>query len=654
MILLRQTARSVSRSAGSGLTLLLLFVVLVPSIGLLWFVNRAAQNEQLAVRQKLVDAYRVHLVLAQERLQLHWQQFAQELETQAGQLPAPALFAHTVRADAADALVCFDADGHLSYPDAARPPAPATPDTAWAEAQKLESRDPSAATADFARLAAAARDTDSAARALLAQSRCLLQAGDKAAALALLTGPLAEERFRQAADTQGRLLQPNAELLALELAPAVAPAQTDAIRARLLARSLDYDTSALAAPQRRFLLRELLRHSPDTADSSAARLLAAEDLAQQWLATSPTDTREPALRASPVDGVWLFASRDGRIVTLHRTENLLARIHATVAQPDLPPDVRVEFITPGREIEGPLLSLPAGSAMPGWRLALSLQDQRLFEQTTRARSSSYLWIGGLVVLTVVVLALLAGGLVRRQIALTQLRNDLVANVTHELKTPLSSMRVFVETLLSTPQLHEPTVREYLQLIAQENLRLSRLIDNFLTFSRIERNKYVFAFRKTPAATIAESAAAAVRERFQAPGCHFAVTIPADLPHLSADPDALVTALVNLLDNAWKYSGDAKEITLTARAQNGAVVFTVRDNGIGLAPRDAKRIFQRFHQVHQQRSPTGGGCGLGLSIVQFIVSAHRGTVRVESEPGHGSAFIVTLPAAPAHEASAATP
>ncbi len=108
---------------------------------------------------------------------------------------------------------------------------------------------------------------------------------------------------------------------------------------------------------------------------------------------------------------------------------------------------------------------------------------------------SYVWIGVLVVATVIVLAALALRLVRRQMALTQLRNDLVANVTHELKTPLSSMRLLVDTLLNSQPLHEQTAREYLQLIAQENLRLSRLIDNFLTFSRMERNKYAFGFKE---------------------------------------------------------------------------------------------------------------------------------------------------------------
>jgi len=114
----------------------------------------------------------------------------------------------------------------------------------------------------------------------------------------------------------------------------------------------------------------------------------------------------------------------------------------------------------------------------------------------------------------------------------------------------------------------------------------------------------------------------------------------------ADADALVTAVVNLLDNAYKYSGDEKQITLGASAENGAVFFAVKDNGIGLSPRDTKRIFKRFFQVDQRLSRSSGGCGLGLSIVKFIVTAHHGSVRVESQPGRGSTFTISLPRAEA--------
>ena len=283
--------------------------------------------------------------------------------------------------------------------------------------------------------------------------------------------------------------------------------------------------------------------------------------------------------------------------------------------------------------------------MPSWRLALALKDQRLFDLTTNQRTAIYLWTGILVVPAMGILTLLAVRLLRRQMALAQLKNDLAATVSHELKTPLSSMRVLVDTLLDSDPLNEQTVREYLQLIAQENERLSRLIQNFLTFSRMEQKKHAFRFTPVPARQIIDAAVETVRARFTAPGCRFEVQVEDDLPSVIADPDALATALTNLLDNAYKYSEEVKHIILRVRPGNGTVIFSVHDNGIGIPPRETKRIFQHFYQVDQRLSRNRSGCGLGLSIVQFIVTAHHGSVSVDSDPGRGSAFTISLPAAP---------
>jgi signal transduction histidine kinase len=140
----------------------------------------------------------------------------------------------------------------------------------------------------------------------------------------------------------------------------------------------------------------------------------------------------------------------------------------------------------------------------------------------------------------------------------------------------------------------------------------------------------------------------VRPRFADAGVRFSTEIAADLPVVSGDFDALVTVVVNLLDNAYKYTEDDKEIMLRTYAQDGAVCFEVEDNGIGLSRRAAKRIFDRFFQVDQSLHRRAEGCGLGLSIVQFIVDAHHGSIGVRSEPGTGSTFTVRIPAAAARE------
>jgi signal transduction histidine kinase len=160
---------------------------------------------------------------------------------------------------------------------------------------------------------------------------------------------------------------------------------------------------------------------------------------------------------------------------------------------------------------------------------------------------------------------------------------------------------------------------------------------------MERNKYAFQFKRLPAHQIVESVARTVRPRFAVPGCAFEVQIPPQLPEIHADADTLATALINLLDNAYKYSEASKHIVLRATAKEGCVAFEVEDNGIGIPARETTRIFDDFYQVDQQLSRKAGGCGLGLSIVQLIMKAHMGAIRVSSQPGQGSKFTLLLPA-----------
>jgi signal transduction histidine kinase len=203
------------------------------------------------------------------------------------------------------------------------------------------------------------------------------------------------------------------------------------------------------------------------------------------------------------------------------------------------------------------------------------------------------------------------------------------------------MGLLVDTLLDEAALDPDKTREYLELIARENARLSLLIENFLTFSRIERNKYSFQFAPVNVEDLVDATVKAAGQRFSEPGCQLQVEVTPDLPEIRADEGALITALVNLLDNAYKYTLSDKHIMLRAFAQNGDVCFEVRDNGIGIPPREIKRIFQKFYQADRRLSRSGGGCGLGLSIVHFLVEAHGGNIRVASEPGKGSTFTVAL-------------
>jgi signal transduction histidine kinase len=204
--------------------------------------------------------------------------------------------------------------------------------------------------------------------------------------------------------------------------------------------------------------------------------------------------------------------------------------------------------------------------------------------------------------------------------------------------------VLVDTLREGRYADAKQASEYFDLIAHENERLSRLIDNFLTFSRMERNKRAFEFTSVNVADAVRAAVAAVRERFSSPESRLDVDLPADLPLVRADRDALVTVLLNLLDNAWKYSGDDKAVKVRAFADDSGVFVEVADNGVGMSRRAVSRIFDKFYQVDQTLSRKAGGCGLGLAIVKFILDAHGGSIDVKSQTGKGSTFTVRLPIA----------
>jgi signal transduction histidine kinase len=647
----RTTSSSTGRDKGLWpVLLLLLVVVLVPTAGVLWFMNKAVENERFVVRQKLAEAYRGHLSVVAERLDNYWKQKTDTLDSIPQDIPGSAIFARCIRGGLADSVICYDGRGRLIYP--APPLIPKTKpyehEAAWNHAGRLErQKEFVAAAAAYEAIANSAKDRDVAARALQAQARCFLQAGQADAAIKLVTQSLDQDRYRQAADPQGRLIVADAELMVLELLgrpkdPRFLPAAE-----RLKNRLLDYGNPALGAAQRRFLMKRL-QGLPLPPDLKQIPTLDAEDLAARYVESHPSPSKDPAVRPTDLPGVWQLVTPSGRIVALFHEERLLSGMRAFLGTLDSPTDVTVALVRPDEQPRGePVFhSLAAGPRLPGWRLTLALKDQALFESAAHEQIAAYLWIGGLIIAAICGATLLMGRAVRRQMRLARLRNDLVATVTHELKTPLSSIRLLVDTLLDEERSDPQKVREYLQLVAKENTRLSHLIDNFLAFSRMERNKRALDFREVQVEDVVNAALEAVRERFSAPGCRLEVRVAAGLPPVFADSDALVTVILNLLDNAYKYSGAEKQIVLRAYAENGAICLKVEDNGIGLSQRDTKKVFKRFYQVDRRLSRSSGGVGLGLSIVEFIVAAHGGKVRVASRLGHGSTFTVAIPCAAA--------
>jgi len=599
------------------------------------------RNEHFAVRQKLSDVYRARLGGSQERLQQFWNERAARLQDAVVSTNPGAAFAKCVSAGLADSVVLFDQQGRVSYPNA--PSAVASDfgelELKWQEAGRLEHlRRCAEAAPRYDQVARAATNANLQARAFQAEARCLVQAGQTGAAIRLINETLSAEAFRAAVDPQGRVIAANAELMALELMTNRNSPIFKTMVQRLAARIGDYENPVLAAPQRRFLMKEVEKleiHFPT---------LKGEELAAEVMEARLTQPPEFVLQPSPLPGLWQFTTPNHRVLAVASVDSLLTATRAAIVEHDSVPGTELTLAPPDVEPQDAFLTLPAGRQMPGWRLALLVKDRTFLDTTTGDGAAIYLWTGMLVLGVVGVLGLTTLRLMRRQMTLARLKNELAATVSHELKTPLASMRVLVETLLAAEKFDEQTTREYLQLIAQENERLSRLIQNFLTYSRMERGKHQFHFSPMPARQIVESAVESMRPRFNAPGCRLDLEVEGDLPPIMADADALASALSNLIENAHKYSPETKHAFVRAWAENGSVVFSVKDNGIGIAARERGRIFEPFYQVDQRLSRKEGGCGLGLGIVQFITAAHHGKLTVESQPGCGSRFTISVPVA----------
>lgn len=442
--------------------------------------------------------------------------------------------------------------------------------------------------------------------------------------------------------SEERVTEANAELLALEKIDDRSTSQFTDLANRLRDRVTNYETGMMPSAQRRFLMRELQRLKPGTEFPT----LAAEDLAAQFLEVHPSPPRPETFHATNLPRLWICASPNRQVLGLWSTTTLRAKLDALLRESASTKGVQIAAVPPGEEtlIDKAIATISIGPLLPGWRLALSADNHALFDTAADRKITAYLWTGSAVVAAMTVLAFFIARSFGRQVQLARLKNDLVATVSHELKTPLTAMRALVETLLDAEKFDEKTTREYIELLARENTRLSRLIDNFLTFSRLERNKFNFKFERVRPQQIVDDAIAAIGERRHQPACHFESHTQPDLPLVLADHDALTTALINLLDNAWKYTGSEKRITLRAEAQNGGVRFAVEDNGIGISTQESRRIFHRFYQVDRNLTRSVEGCGLGLSIVESIVEAHRGSVSVDSEIGKGSTFAIKIPAA----------
>lgn len=285
-------------------------------------------------------------------------------------------------------------------------------------------------------------------------------------------------------------------------------------------------------------------------------------------------------------------------------------------------------------------------------LAPPLQDFRLVvlptgeDPVARASTRNRVVYGvllGLFYLTLTFGVVYTGRALYREARLSRMKTDFVSLVSHELRTPLTSIRMFIE-MLALERITDPAQkRDVLQLLMRETERLSSLIERGLEWARIESGRKTYQREPLPVTAVVDAAVAAFRaQRLDGGEVELQVDVPEDLPPVDVDRDAIAGALLNLLQNAYKYTGPEKRIAVSARAHGRWVGLSVQDNGMGIPLRERRRIFERFYRVDNLLTRKTEGSGLGLAITRRIIEDHGGRIAVHSEPGKGSIFTLQLP------------
>jgi signal transduction histidine kinase len=650
---------------------LLAIAVVLPTVSLLWFMSRVIANERLVVRQKLTALYQDKLAEASAKTEsLFTNRLASLDKINPGGNPY-SFFRRLILEDNFQGVVLWNADGSVLYPLTAvvmgDDPSSGNPLVgAWRE--EFANRNYSAAAELYDRFTTD-NDPRLAIQAITGKSRCLSKLGQINEAIAQCQ-PAVFPASTMDTNQVGRLAVENARLLLLSLLKQAGPSpQNSGIFNRTITALIGDlynpagDRAALPPNQNLFIARKVLDalQGPFRFDDAKAKEQLEKLADAEELSLSAAETLRPS--ASVFEGVTqvvldrkpvyclrhriqfstllVLLSDAGLASVLAGYQDAFKGTESTYRVVDAAGD----FVAGTSQPPGaPFTVAPLPEGFPGWKVELYFVGSDVFKKAADRQIAVYVWTGALVILLILIAAGFATRAIGRQIRLNEMKNSFIATVSHELKTPLASMRVLVDTLLEGNVRDETQAREYLSLTAKENERLSRMIDNFLTFSRMERNKKAFTIVDARPAAIASDAVESVKTKFAANNCHLALEIPNDLPEIQADHDAIVTVLVNLLDNACKYTTDDKQIALKVFRDHGFVCFAVSDNGIGLARWHLRKIFDRFYQVDSSLARKAEGCGLGLSIVKFVVDAHKGKISVESKPNHGSTFTVSLPVA----------
>jgi len=275
-------------------------------------------------------------------------------------------------------------------------------------------------------------------------------------------------------------------------------------------------------------------------------------------------------------------------------------------------------------------------------VALYDPDGKSIEQLAGKESQLYLILFlGIIVVMLIGIILMVHAVIRES-EVSRLKSEFVSNVSHELKTPLALIRMFGETLDSGIVTEEKDKQKFYSIIRKESERLTHLINNVLDFSRIDAGVKEYNFKEADLVEVVRGSMEAFQFQISDSGFKIESELPDESIILKIDKEAIAQVLLNLLNNAVKYSEEEKYIKVTLCKDSASALISVIDHGVGISGEELKKIFDKFYRVPAVKTKETQGTGLGLTLAKHIVKAHGGKIEVESEVGKGSRFIVRLP------------
>ncbi len=278
---------------------------------------------------------------------------------------------------------------------------------------------------------------------------------------------------------------------------------------------------------------------------------------------------------------------------------------------------------------------------PPWRIEIFRSGREVIEALNLKRNF-YFWTILTLIVVLISGAVLISRTINQEMAVLKLKSDFVSSVSHEFKSPLTSIKSLAERLRDGKVKDSERMMQYFSVITQDADRLTRLVTNILDFSKIEEGKREFEFVETDVGKLVTQMIEEFQREEIANRVKIQTRIAEDIPHLDGDKEALSQALNNLLDNAVKFSSDRKEIEVDLKKDGTNIIIEVKDKGIGIPPDDLNKIFDKFYQGHNAVRQTTKGTGLGLTLVKHTVEAHGGRIEVKSRVDEGSTLSIILP------------